>query len=412
MSYKLYHIFIFIFILFVAQSTVAQSVLKIDAVYDHEIGFEIDLNTASTLNNAMLNASGFLDDDLKNENLNRLNGINRGGSYSDIKLFYRQDRKELWGVKNLGFYFAFELHRMDDYRFTDDLYKLVFYGNKQFAGQKADLAKSGSQSISYYQLKAGLQRKSINKKHRYGANIALNIGRRFNYFQFNDPSYIYTDPKGTQINLQMNASFRQSDTSNTEWYQVPGIGASVDLFYEFRKKDHYSILFSIENLGIIHWDNNTILFDEDQQLNFSGIEVDNIFDMPNPLIQSSDTLMDYLYLHSSQKGQRIMIPADLKLQYQQYFLSRKILASALVHYRLFSYALPLYQLDATYKINSHIKLGPILSYGGYTAFNAGLKFELNFAKNYNIRLESRYITGFAQHSFSGIGGFINFTYKI
>jgi len=57
-------------------------------------------------------------------------------------------------------------------------------------------------------------------------------------------------------------------------------------------------------------------------------------------------------------------------------------------------------------------LGPILSYGGYTAFNAGLKMEFNFAKNYQLKLESRYITGFAQHSFSGIGGFINFTYKI
>ena len=249
-------------------------------------------------------------------------------------------------------------------------------------------------------------------KHRYGVNIALNIGNKLNYFQFKDPSCFYTDPNGTQLSLNMNADFRQSDTSMTHWYQVAGYGAAIDLFYEFRKKDRYSISVSVENLGIIHWNENTILFSENKQNDFAGIEVDNIFDMPNPLIQSSDTLMDYIYANSKQNGQRIMTPANLRLQYQQYFMSRKLLATALVEYRLFSYSLPLYQLDATYKISKNIKLGPILSYGGYTAFNAGLKLQFNFAKNYQLKLESRYITGFAHHPFSGIGGFINFTYKI
>jgi hypothetical protein len=412
MSYKLKHSALVILAMLLMHSLYAQTELKIDAKHDHEIGFQLDMNTASSLNNAMINASGFLNQDLKDENLNRLKDLNRGGSYADAKLFYRQDRKELWGVKNLGFYFALEWHNLDEYRFTEDLYKLVFYGNKSFAGQKADLTNSGRQSINYYQLKAGLHRKSINMKHRYGVNIAFNIGNKLNYFQFKDPSCFYTDPNGTQLSLNMNADFRQSDTSMTDWYQVAGYGAAIDLFYEFRKKDRYSISVSVENLGIIHWNENTILFSENKQNDFAGIEVDNIFDMSNQLIQSSDTLMDYIYANSKQNGQRIMTPANLRFQYQQYFMSRKLLATALVEYRLFSYSLPLYQLDATYKINKSIKLGPILSYGGYTAFNAGLKMEFNFAKNYQIRFESRYITGFAQHSFSGIGGFINFTYKI
>lgn len=412
MKYRSLYILVFSAALFIAQSGYTQSEVTLNTKHDYEMGFQVDVATSSTLNNAMLFADGFIEDNLKSENLDRLNYLNQGGSYSDMKLFFRQDRKELWGVKNLGLYFGVEWHYIDEYRFTDDLYKLVFYGNKSFAGKEANLTHSGRQLVNYYQIKGGLQKKSQNLKHRYGGNIAFNMGNKLNTFNFNDPSHLYTHPNGTMLSLQMNANYSQSDTAQDGWFQVSGIGASIDLFYEFSKKDQFSILFSVENLGFIHWNKNTIYYSENNVLNFSGIEVDNLFDMPNPLIQSSDTLMDYVYSKSERKSQSLYTPTDIKLYYQHYFLSKKIQTSVLVSYRLFSYALPLYQVDATYQINSKLKLGPIVAYGGYTAFNAGLKLELILAKDYFIRLESRYITGFAQHSFSGIGGFINFTYKI
>lgn len=150
---------------------------------------------------------------------------------------------------------------------------------------------------------------------------------------------------------------------------------------------------------------------ENKEHLFRGIEVDNVFDMPNPLVNSNDTLQDYLYANAEKKSSLMLMPFDLRLEYKQFLLRRNLELSALVYYRALSYMMPLYQVDATYRLAPYFKVGPILSYGGYTDFNAGLKMQFD-AKHIQIRLESRYLTGFAQHTFSGMGGFITFTYKI
>jgi len=412
MNYNISHIILLVFVLSSLMGFAQVNVVTVNTSYDHEIGFDLDMNTTSSLNNAMLNASGFIDKDLKDENFNRLNSLNQGGSNVDLKLFYRQNRTELWGVKNLGFYFALEWHLLDEHQFTRDLYSLILYGNKDFAGKDANLSYSGRDYINYYQFKMGLQKKSDNEKHVFGLNLGLNLGNQLTAFQFDDGSSFYTSPLGKELVLNSNMDYYQSDTAATQWYQMNGVGATVDLFYRFQKKDHFSIEASVENLGFIHWNKNTLNLNEEKIHVFEGVELDNIFDMPDPLIKSNDTLNDYINANASQLSTLLWTPVDLKIRYKQYFMSKKIEMSALIHYRMFTYMKPIYQLDATYKLSKVFKLGPILSYGGYTAFNAGLKLEFNFADSYFIKLESRYITGFAQHSFSAMGGFINFTYKI
>lgn len=413
MNYRLRYIIFTLLAILVSMHSFAQvNVITVNRQYDHEIGFDLDMNTSSTLNNALLNASGFIDDDLKDENRDRLGELNQAGTNVDLRFYYRQDRPELWGIKKLGFYVAMEWHYLDEYRFTQDVYSLILYGNKDFAGQEANLSNTGRQSLNYYQFKLGLQKISKNNRHYFGINAALNLGNQLFSFEFNDKSGFYTSPLGNEVYFRSNTDYLEQDTAAPYWYQISGIGASVDLFYKYKVAGKYSIAVSVENIGYIHWNKNTLSFNENKIHSFSGVEVDNIFDIPNPLIQSSDTLRDYIYENTTQGTENTIIPIDMKLRYQQYFLSNSIEMVALIHYRMHSYMLPLYQIDATYRINEYIKLGPIISYGGYTTFNAGLKMEFNFAKYYQIRLESRYLTGFAQHSFSGMGGFINFTYKI
>lgn len=378
---------------------------------DLEMGMELDFNMASTLNNALLNASGFITDDLKNENLERLGSVNEGGSYLDLKIFYKQNRESLWGVKRLGYYFALEYHLIDEYQFSRDLYYLVLYGNKNFIGRKADIGNSGREQINYYQFKSGLHWQSANERHSFGLNLGLNLGNRLLSMQLYSPSSLYTDTLGTELVLDADVRYIETDTSRTQWHNISGMGGALDFYYKYEEKDHFSLIFSMENLGFIHWNRNTIDFAEAKRHSFQGVEVANIFDIPDPFITSNDTLMDYVYSNANQKAGSLLTPVDFKIRFKQFFMNKKVEMNALVHYRMFSYMRPLFQLDAVYAIHENIKIGPILSSGGYTRFNAGLKMEFEFG-NYIINLESRYLTGFAQHSFSGMGGFINFTYKI
>jgi len=423
MSFKLWQYIISLILVFViSKANAQQDTIEYDVKTDSavkcvsnrlimEVGYEQDIMTASSLNNAMLYASGFIDDDLKGENKARLNSLNRGGSISDSKIFFKYHPVKLFGQSGLASYMAIEWHYLDEYRFTDDVYNLVFYGNKEYAGRKANLAYTGRNTINYFQLKAGLQKSFNQQKHTFGANIALNIGEQQNYFQFGENTCLATNQQGTEVLLKNNLNYFESDTSATDWYQVSGVGAGLDLFYEYKYHGKYSIRASIENFGFIHWNKNSIQLNENKEHLFKGIEVENVFDMPNPLVNSNDTLQDYLYANAEKKSAMMLMPFDLRLEYKQILARKNLVLSALIYYRALSYAMPLYQVDATYRIGSYFKVGPILSYGGYTAFNAGLKMQFD-SRHIQIRLESRYLTGFAQHTFSGMGGFITFTYKI
>jgi len=340
-----------------------------------------------------------------------LGNTNQGGTFANAKLFYKRNQGNLWGVKRLSYYFALEWKSLNEYQFTKDLYQLAFYGNKPFEGKAADLTHSGMMRVDYFQIKAGLHRNSENEHHAFGINLAFNLGTKLSGFRFYEPSYLFTNPQGTGLIFQSNVDYYESDTAKTEWYNVSGLGAAFDLNYKYIEQGHYNFMVSIENIGFIKWNDNSLRMTENKKHIFEGVEVDNIFKMPNPLIESEDTLSDYIYDNTVKGSNYLITPIDVKMRFEQYFYHQKIKMGFLTHLRLLSYMLPVFQLDATYKINSSIDLGPVLSYGGYTRFNAGLKLQINF-NNYQIKLESRYLTGFAQHSFSGMGGFINFTYKI
>ncbi len=427
MSFRLFHYLFPVILLFtISKVNAQQDTAKVDTITNAnsirfdvetvylsvmEVGYEHEAFTASSLNNAMLYASGFIDDDLKDENRSRLKSLNRGGSSSDSKLFFKGHPKKLFGYYNLAYYFAVEWHYLDEYRFTDDVYNLLLYGNKQYAGSKANLAYSGRNTINYFQLKVGLQKSLSGQKHNFGLNLAFNFGEQRNYFQFGENTCLAMNQQGTEVLLKNNLNYFESDTSATDWYQISGVGAGLDLFYEYKYHGKYSIRASVENFGFIHWNKNSIQLNENKEHLFKGIEVENVFDMPKPLVNSNDTLQDYLDANAEKKSSMMLTPFDLRLEYKQFLASKKLVLSALVYYRALSYVMPLYQVDATYRIGSHFKVGPILSYGGYAAFNAGLKMQFD-SKHIQIRLESRYLTGFAQHTFSGMGGFITFTYKI
>ncbi|MCK5857504.1 MAG: hypothetical protein KAG64_08440 [Bacteroidales bacterium] len=412
MSFRLINILILVLLLLLNFNSIAQKsdapTITLDSL---EMGFEVDLQSASAVNNALLNASGFIDQDLKDENLARLGNTNQGGTFVNTKLFYKSNRGNLWGVKRLSYYFALEWKSLNEYQFTKDLYQLVFYGNNAFEGEAAYLTHSGMMRVDYFQIKTGLHRSTKNLRHVFGLNLALNLGNKLSGFRFYDPSYLFTNPTGTAVVLQSNVDYFESDTAKSEWYNVSGVGASIDFNYKFIEKESYSLLVSIENIGFIKWNKNTLRLSEDKKHVFQGIEVDNIFQMPSPLVNSEDTLKDYIYANTTQGANYLITPIDVKMQFEQYFFHQRIKMGMLTHFRLLSYMLPIFQMDASYKVSDNFQLGPVLSYGGYTAFNAGLKMQFDY-KGFQLKLESRYLTGFAKHTFSGMGGFITFTYKI
>ena len=84
--------------------------------------------------------------------------------------------------------------------------------------------------------------------------------------------------------MQFNSNFNLavSDTNNKNLTTFNGVGASADIFFETPYKSKLgkqSILtVNANNIGFIHWRNNSVQYSSDSTLRFNGYNIKNIFD--------------------------------------------------------------------------------------------------------------------------------------
>lgn len=381
-----------------------------------EISLTTDFDFSSYINNDfILNyySGGFIDESQKNDNFNRLNAEkNPFGISLNTKLQYRQLPETLFSKHNIGYSVAVQQNYYQELNFTQDAFSLAFYGNKMFSGSNANLSNMKFGNLSYFQIKAGLFWQNKDKFLEYGFQLSLNLGNQYQNFASGN-AQLYTDSLGKSIQLNGNFENHQTDYLGNNFSKIQGIGSGVSLYIQKYKKQKYLFRLELNNLGFIHWNNKSSSYKESESIDFNGIEVANVFQMPNPLISTTaaDTLQDYINANSTEGSFNSFTPSDFKI-YGQYFLNEKISASALFNYRFNSVYKPLYQLGIQYHFSKKIFLGPNLNYGGYTKFNMGLDFRMKINYNFVLKLQTRYLSGFIVNQFSGFGAFLGINYKL
>lgn len=381
-----------------------------------EIGFSTEFNMGSFLNNDLIfnyYNGGFIDDTQKNENIDRLNtSSNLFGTSLITKLKYRKLPETMFYKHNMGFSFGIQQNYYQELSFTQDAFNLVFNGNKMFIGKSADLSNMEFGNLNYYQLKAGLFWQNRDKYLEYGFQFSLNLGNQFQNFN-SSQAQLFTDSLGKNIQLNGNFYYRKTSYLGKNYNKIQGIGAGVDLYFQKFKKQDYLLRIELNNLGFIGWNNESLNYNKSENIDFAGVEVANIFQMPSPLISTTakDTLNDYILANSLKGRYSSYTPADINI-FMQYFLNEKFSSSAIFNYRIFSVYKPFYQLGIRYHFSDNIFIGSNLNYGGYTKFNVGLDFQIEIKHNFVLKLQSRSLSGFLVKQFSGIGAFLEITYKL
>ena len=381
-----------------------------------EINFSINYDFASHLNNAFLVTyfnSGFIDDELKQKNLSRLNGENNPlGMSSDFVLQYRNQPHALFGSSYLGFSLAIEWHSLNDMLFTDDFFSLMFFGTKQFAGKEAaSLHNVSNNNLNYYQVKGGLYKKIELRNIEFGFQLALNLGNQYSSFKSENTS-LYVDSLGKYIDLKGSFSYYLTEVSANNFTKIQGYGASIDLFYQKEVQNAYKFRVDIRNLGFIYWNENTQIYNKEESIHFEGVEVDNIFDNSSDFSGSSmtDSLSNYINQNSINDNLNTFIPTDISVFYRQYF-SKYFSVYGVVKYRMHSFSDLYFLAGADYQLSKKLILGGNINYGAYAKFNIGIDLQIKIKPNFAIKLQSRYLTGIIYNSFSGIGAFVQLNYK-
>ncbi len=405
-------VMVFLLGLFASESLLRAQNVKDTTLLKSEVILTNTFDLGSALNNDLLSRYYFgksIPETSLSTNLGRLKTANNVlGNFWRTELQYKHDySKNILGLSNLAYTIDIALNSYQEIAFTKDAFALFFYGNKRFEGEKANLNNLQFNRQTFYQFKWGLFKKDRPHKMEYGFKLALNLGAFLENFNSNS-AYLYTDTAG--LYLQLNGQFNELMTMNKGLGNIQGVGAGVDLFFQKKESNKYCFRIELNNFGFIRWNKSSKYYSRHENSRFDGLEVSNIFRMPNPLITTTfnDSLRDYINQWSKKESFSTMIPMDVLIKYR-YFFKSDWSASFLFNYRFFSVYKPFYQLGLNYH-HQRYTVGLNANYGGYSKFNMGIDLGMKICSKFVLKFNSRYLGAFMPKRFSGIGGFLQLNY--
>jgi hypothetical protein len=351
------------------------------------------------------NKSEFINDDLKNRQIGNLKSPVLTGDIRNIGIdaFFASGKNQ-----NTYYYIGIEHQYYLNTSLDEDVIKLILLGNKPFAGQTLSVPDSKYYSIYFNQVKGGMGHR-IDKPggiHHITGNIAVNFGQNYNELLMKNSS-LYTDVNGEYLNIDAEFNTHLSDTVWAEWYDIRGIGASVDFEYDFDKPGNFHFDIAVKNLGFITWTGNSFIGETDTSFVFEGISIDTT---GNNGDLSVNSIRNLIFNNISSANFTTGLPLRLNFSVGKYFASAKGYAG--IRGNIYPTFNALFQLEAfaSYNIKNIVQLTPVVAYSSYKKVNYGLFVGLSLGKNVNIQLGSAYLNSlFGNNSLLGKGGFIRLT---
>tara|TARA_B100000902_G_C27312815_1_gene919430 strand:+ start:2438 stop:3769 length:1332 start_codon:yes stop_codon:yes gene_type:complete len=199
--------------------------------------------------------------------------------------------------KKMGYSLAIYDRVEVDFGFSKDLFDLVFFGNEMFQGEEINLENTYLSATKFQQINLTLFRMFNFHENQIevGLGYSYLIGNHHVDFSTNN-SYIEVGDDGEYINSNLNFIANFADTNEFGLFGSNGAGYALNLSLDITLKDN-SLHFSIEDFGNINWNKEAVNYMSKEEINFSGLEIDNILSINDSLIQSQlDSLVDINYV--------------------------------------------------------------------------------------------------------------------
>ena len=369
---------------------------------------------SSVASNQLMNKfvfGGEIKRDDKDNLYNNLGGRNVVGGDFNLKIQSEIPIDTLFGKTNFSLLFGIEHIEHFDAKFSSDLVKLTFDGNKQFAGKYADISNTNFNYFNYQQFNFGFinYKTSNGKSAKEGAIFSIIKAQEHKAITIPTGS-LFTGEFGNELIFDLNYIYNGSDTANTGLKAFNGFGISTDLFTEINLKNGDKIAVNIDDLGFIQWNKKSIQIEADTVITFDGVEVDNIFDMNDSLISSfsRDSLLEYISTKKEKGGYAIALPTSFNISYLHTF-NEKLSATVGVRYKILANYFPLIYTTIQYHVTSSFIAQGNLIYGGYGKFNFGVTLAKQIKNNYQIIVGTEHLGAYlfpaSTYSNNGFLGF-------
>lgn len=400
--------------------TILKAQFNNDFLYYEKYGTSINLHAEYELNSTAIQNDlidkfiygGNIDSATKAHSQKRLKAQNRiGGNYfAGATAFF--------GAKDSKYRFIAGLKQVElvNASFSDDVFNLGFYGNKMFEGKTANIGNVNINHFKYQEIKLGLIWDNIDTTAKLGFSLSYLKGQSLLQINTGDAS-IYTAPDASQIDFNMHGSVIMSDTGKgkNNIANFNGNGMSAEFFASM---PYTSVLgpskffISVNNLGFIKWNANTVYYNADTSYIFKGVTVNNVFQLNDASVKNltKDSLVKKLTQHGRQSVST-NLPMSLFILHTINFSKLFALNTGFRYffngnYKPYLYAEGQFALHKNFTATAHI------GYGGYGKLSGGVNVEFKM-KTIFVRLGSNAIQGYVLPKQSlGQGLFLSLSKKI
>ncbi|MGZ4060234.1 MAG: DUF5723 family protein, partial [Bacteroidia bacterium] len=296
---------IFILLFFVGLHIVSKS--QIAAVFSDEFpdsaktriglagNFGINSNAITAKFFETFYKGGYIDNDLKNSVLERVKNDNRIGADVNYGAYLGIKLDSICHKKDISLFFSIRDREHFDARFSNDFYKVGFYGNASYAGKLADFNNFNLNFLRYQQLQVGLFSSKYDSAARWGIAVSVLKGEQYASI-LAKKAELFTSPDGQYIDFNTSMQVAQSDTAHKGIGAFNGIGASIDIYFEAPFKSRLGnskLRVSVSDIGAIKYNNKSLYLNQDSLFHYSGISVNSIYDLQNSSFAhtSQDTLI-------------------------------------------------------------------------------------------------------------------------
>lgn len=353
---------------------------------------------------------GKIDNDLKKESSKHLRSNNNFGinlNY-DVSTFIR-------GNSKFDFLIGFKNQEVLNATYSKDFFNLMFYGNDAYRGATANLENCNINALRFQEVKFGAIMHKVDSVGKIGVSVSFLKGEQLFYLKTNKNSSLYTSADGSELVLNSNFNLAISDTNNKRITSFNGIGASADIFFETPYKSKVGkrsvLLVNANNIGFIHWQNNSVQYSSDSSLRFSGYTVNNIIDLKDSTLSklNRDSILRGL-TNARRENFNTNIPTNLVIINKIYFGKEFFCLQTGFRYIFNANYKPYVFIEPEYRVKN-VTFGLHTGYGGYVRLNVGASVTWS-SKNWFLRIGSNSLQGYVvPKSASGQGLFFSLAKK-
>lgn len=341
--------------------------------------------------------AGFISEGMKDEVSKQLFQNNRFGGDAGYSLNYKNKIKSFFGKTGFSWFADISDQNHLHSTFTKDAFELYFRGNAAYSGKQANLGPFDFSLIHYQQLNLGLQKEFRTGKSfiQFELGLSYNKGQKFQSIHSNRAE-LYTSVDGEYLDIDFDIALRGSDSVSNDIGRFNGNGGSINFALNIISEQKNEFSFRVHNFGFIQFNNQSYVVPADSNFRFEGIDASSLFNFSDTISTpvSSDSSFVQSFLSDRKKENYFYkLPAQISISYRKQMPDEITSLTIGLDHTIFSSYLPHGWFRADRLIHKRHQAGIILGYGGYTLWQAGLSYSLNFCKSWIFTIQSPVLSG-------------------